>query len=145
MTTTWIRPVQLTLGAAALCMASWATAQTAAPADSAAPAAATEKAPAKPLHRMDKKPRPHQGSHAPRAADPAQREAAAARAQERRGGLGSSDSTDQYQRNALARCEVFKTPEDRNACAERVRQPGDGSVQGGGILREYTQQVLVPQ
>lgn len=147
MTTTWIRPVQLTLGAVALCMASWASAQTAAPADSAAPAAATaEKAPGKAKHHMGKhQHRHHKGEHAKHSKDPATREAAAVREQERHGGMGSKDSMDQYQRNAMARCEVFKTPEDRHACAERVRQSGDGSVQGGGILREYTQEVRVPQ
>jgi hypothetical protein len=54
-------------------------------------------------------------------------------------------STD-YAQNAVQRCAVFKTPEDRRACAERVRQPSavDGSVSGGGELREYSYQVQVP-
>lgn len=46
---------------------------------------------------------------------------------------------DDYARNALARCSVFKTQEDQKACVERVRQPvAEGSVSGGGVLREYT-------
>ena len=46
----------------------------------------------------------------------------------------------------MQRCAVFKTPEDRRACAERVRQPSavDGSVSGGGELREYSYQVELP-
>ena len=42
-----------------------------------------------------------------------------------------------YERNALARCEAFKTPEDRKACRERMGQTPKGSVQDGGLLREY--------
>ena len=49
--------------------------------------------------------------------------------------------TADYERNALARCEVFKTPEGRDACAERLRQAPQGSVQGGGVLREYSYEV----
>lgn len=143
MTTTWIRPVQLTLGAAALCMASWATAQTAAPAAGAAPAATTtEMAPPMGKHHTGKpQNRHHKAGNSHK--DPAHREAAAVRQQERQGDMGHMGHMDQYQRNALARCEVFKTPEDRHACMERVRQPGSGSVEGGGILREYTQEIRV--
>ena len=50
-------------------------------------------------------------------------------------------STSDYERNALARCEVFKEREDRQACVERMRQTPQGSVQGGGLLREYSYQV----
>lgn len=46
-----------------------------------------------------------------------------------------------YQRNALARCDVFKMPEDHKACIERMRQSPEGSVQGGGLLWEYSYQV----
>ena len=46
-----------------------------------------------------------------------------------------------YQRNAFARCDVFKTPEDRKACMERLRQTPQGSVQEGGLLWEYSYQV----
>ena len=46
-----------------------------------------------------------------------------------------------YERNAMARCEAFKTDEQRKACRERTRQTPDGSVQGGGVLREYSYEV----
>lgn len=50
-------------------------------------------------------------------------------------------SATDYQRNALARCEVFKAQEDRSACVERMRQTPQGSVQGGGLLWEYSYEV----
>lgn len=144
MTHTWIRPVQLGLGALALSMASWATAQTAAPAEAlAAPAA--EKAPAKPHAGKHHRPH-HKGDKARRGGhrDPAAHEAAAARDEARRGRLDSNGSEDQFQRNATARCEVFKVDLDRQACVERVRGGQvSGSVQGGGTITEYTQQVPV--
>ena len=57
---------------------------------------------------------------------------------------GSQDS--EFERNALRRCDIFKTQEDRHACVGRVRQPTiSGSVEGGGVIREYTQQITVPQ
>lgn len=46
-----------------------------------------------------------------------------------------------YERNALARCEVFKTHENRMACVERMRQTPQGSVEGGGLLWEFSYQV----
>ncbi|MFT3815023.1 MAG: hypothetical protein QM740_16875 [Acidovorax sp.] len=63
-------------------------------------------------------------------------------------GLRASDagiSTD-YTLNSVQRCAVFKTPEDRRACLDRVQKPTSvqGSVDGGGELREYTYQVQVP-
>jgi Ni/Co efflux regulator RcnB len=55
------------------------------------------------------------------------------------------DNLNQYERNALNRCGIFKTEDDRRACVERVRQPQlSGSVEGGGLIREYTQTVQVP-
>ena len=144
MTKSWIRYTQLSLGALALSMASLAGAQTPAPAESAQPPAAPQAEHPKPKHKHHGH-KKHHHRHAYDRTDPVQREAAAARDQARRGGLRRHESMDQYQRNALARCEVFKTPEDRHACAERVRQPGQGSVEGGGIIREYTQEVRVPQ
>ena len=50
-------------------------------------------------------------------------------------------SASDYERNALARCEVFKTPDERKACKERMNQTPKGSVQGGGLLWEYSYQV----
>jgi hypothetical protein len=66
------------------------------------------------------------------------REAGAAREEARRGGLTSASTTD-YQRNALARCQV-QPPTERAACEARVLGTGrtsvEGSVLGGGLLRE---------
>lgn len=144
MTRTWIRPVQLGLSALALSMAGWAGAQTAAPADAPPPPPAMmKKAPDKPPmgkhHRGDKA--QHPGDR-----DPATREAGAAREEARRGKLDTRTPEDQFQRNALARCEVFKTDLDRQACVGRVRSGQvSGSVQDGGTITEYTQQVPVPQ
>jgi hypothetical protein len=54
-------------------------------------------------------------------------------------------STD-YTLNSVQRCSVFKTPEDRRACLDRMQKPTSvqGSVDGGGELREYTYQVQMP-
>jgi hypothetical protein len=145
MTHTWIRPVQLGLGALALSMAGWASAQPAAPADTPAPAA--QKAPAKP-HMGKHHRHHHRGDKAQRGyRDPAAHEAAAARDEARRGKLESKAAPDdQLQRNALARCDVFKVELDRQACTERVRNGQvSGSVEGGGTITEYTQQVPVPR
>ncbi len=47
-----------------------------------------------------------------------------------------------FERNAMARCEAFTATEDRRSCMERTRQPtAGGSVSGGGVLREYTETV----
>jgi len=47
-----------------------------------------------------------------------------------------------FERNAVARCEAFTAMEDRRSCVERTRQPAaGGSVSGGGVLREYTETV----
>ncbi|BBL25508.1 hypothetical protein [Comamonas terrigena] len=148
MTRTWIRPVQLGLSALALSMAGWAGAQTAAPADAPPPPPAMmKKAPDKPP--MGKHHRPHhRGDKAQHSGDrdPATREAGAAREEARRGKLDTKTPEDQFQRNALARCEVFKTDLDRQACVGRVRSGQvSGSVQDGGTITEYTQQVPVPQ
>lgn len=75
------------------------------------------------------------------------REAAAARAEQRRGTLRDvpGDTASVYQQNALRRCDALPAA-DRNACHARVRG-GDGatvsgSVQGGGLFREYRE--IVP-
>lgn len=145
MTRTWIRPVQLGLSALALSMAGWVSAQTAAPADAPPPPAAVKKAPAKPHAGKHHRPH-HRGDKAQHHKDPAAREAAAAREEARRGKLDSKAPEDQLQRNALARCDVFKSDLDRQACSERVRNGQvSGSVEGGGTITEYTQQVPVPR
>lgn len=132
-----IRSVQYALGAMVLTMAGWASAQAT---DAAAPAPAPEAAAAKPAPQQHK--RQHNRQH--RYSSPAAHEAAAAREEARRGRLGNGQSEGQYERNALARCDVFKTELDREACMGRVRNgQTSGSVEGGGRLMEYTQQVPV--
>jgi hypothetical protein len=140
MTRFGIRTFQLAVGAAALTLAGWAGAQaadaTAAPA-AAAPAAAA----AKPAPQAQKRP-PKQH----RQMSPAEREAAAVKEEVRRGRLGDGQSASQYEQNAVARCSVFKTDLDRQACVGRIRNgQTSGSVEGGGTLMEYTQQVPMKQ
>ena len=62
-------------------------------------------------------------------------EARNAFAENRRGRL--ADAPDTYQQNALQRCKALEGI-DRNACESRMRGEGrmEGSVHGGGILRE---------
>lgn len=69
------------------------------------------------------------------------REARAARAEKKRGRL---DTTGDLQANALARCDVFKNADDKEACRGRVAGNATvtGSVAGGGLLREL--EVTVP-
>jgi hypothetical protein len=64
------------------------------------------------------------------------REATNAYDQARKGGLETTGSTD-YRSNAMARCDA-QPPADRRACRLLVRGQGsqDGSVQGGGVIRE---------
>ncbi len=68
-------------------------------------------------------------------------EARNALAESRRGGL--TDASDQYTRNAVLRCAEFQGAE-RSACEDRVFSPSrvEGSVDGGGILRESV--IVVP-
>lgn len=63
------------------------------------------------------------------------REARNALAEARRGGL--NDAPTEYTRNAVLRCAEFQG-DDRTACEARVRNPTrlEGSVEGGGVLRE---------
>jgi hypothetical protein len=68
------------------------------------------------------------------------REAAAARAEMQRGQLaGESD----YQRNALARCQLLPAS-DQELCRRRMLDQGtvSGSVSDGGIYREYREITL---
>ncbi|WP_200843890.1 hypothetical protein [Pantoea sp. 18069] len=85
----------------------------------------------------------HQGQRG-RYASPHDHEAAAVRAEERAGRMPRDQDMDQYQRNALARCDAFREADDRRSCVERVRSAEvSGSVRDGGVLREYTEQVPV--
>ena len=58
-----------------------------------------------------------------------------ANAEKRAGQLGNGAD---YTANALKRCEVFKKSEDQAACRARIESQAriDGSVAGGGVLRE---------
>ncbi|WP_151633529.1 hypothetical protein [Noviherbaspirillum aerium] len=71
------------------------------------------------------------------------REAAAARAEVRSGQLPEGRN-DEYQRNALARCQALPTT-DQELCRRRTLGEGtvSGSVSGGGIYREY-REITVP-
>jgi len=81
-------------------------------------------------------------AHVPEASRaPCLREVGAAAQAARNGQLTSpGDST--YERNAMARCDVFKTQQDKADCQARLRDNAvSGSVQGGGVLREATTMV----
>jgi len=75
------------------------------------------------------------------------RDAAAARAEARRGQLGNSPGDPiRYLENALRRCEPLP-PDDRADCEYRVRGGGTtrGSVEAGGVYREtVTREVPAP-
>ncbi|MGE0098684.1 MAG: hypothetical protein AB7S86_10075 [Hydrogenophaga sp.] len=74
------------------------------------------------------------------------RDAGAARAQALRTGKTSITTPAQRERNALLRCQVHKTPEDRAICERMARGEGSvsGSVQSGGTIRELTTQIPAP-
>lgn len=143
-----MRTLQLALGAVVLTAAGYAGAQsTGAVAPAAAPVAAPADAP-KPAMGEKHHHKHHHGHKHGRdhhhGGDPAAREAAAARAEAQKGRLGDGQGATQYERNAFARCQVFKTDIDRQACADRVKQgAASGSVKDGGILRESTIEVPV--
>lgn len=67
------------------------------------------------------------------------RETGAAAQAARAGQLTSADAAT-YERNALARCSVFRNPQDKSDCVKRMGPQArlSGSVDGGGILREET-------
>ncbi|GAO21128.1 hypothetical protein ALISP_0948 [Alicycliphilus sp. B1] len=68
------------------------------------------------------------------------REAGAAAQAARQGGLSSANAST-YENNALARCDVFKAPEDKSDCIARMGNKAtvQGSVDGGGLLRRIGQ------
>lgn len=76
------------------------------------------------------------------------REAGAAQQEARRNGLTSASST-RYEDNALARCQL-QPISDRAACEARVTGSGagrtsvDGSVAGGGLIRETVTPIPAP-
>lgn len=65
------------------------------------------------------------------------KEAGAAYREARRGVLASRTPSSDLTQNATARCDALPST-DREACIQRVMGAGsaDGSVKGGGILRE---------
>jgi uncharacterized protein YgiB involved in biofilm formation len=69
-------------------------------------------------------------------------EARNAQSDKRRGLLDTAGSPDA---NAMARCDVFTSGEDKAACQARVMGMGnaDGSVAGGGVITEV-ETVVVP-
>ena len=71
------------------------------------------------------------------------REAGAALAEARKGHL--DDGNTNYQRNAEQRCQPLPA-DDKKACLARMRGQGtvSGSVEDGGLLREYREVVPVP-
>lgn len=75
-----------------------------------------------------------------------QREAGAAQQAARSGALTSA-TPERYEQNALARCGL-QPPADRADCEARVRGTGntniDGSVLGGGLIRESVRTVPAP-
>lgn len=74
-------------------------------------------------------------------ANTCRQEARNALAEARRGGL--NDAPNQYQRNAMRRCDAHQGS-DRAACEARMRGEGtvEGGVKAGGILRES--ETIVP-
>ncbi|MEJ8840212.1 hypothetical protein [Ramlibacter sp. AN1133] len=71
------------------------------------------------------------------------KEARNAQADKRRGVL---DTTGDLQANAMTRCDVFQSGEDKAACQARVMGMGniEGSVAAGGLLRE-SETVVLPR
>lgn len=136
----WNTAFRWSLGALAVMGASLALAQ-AQPAPEPPPPAAAHAQPHHPAKQMHKHVPKHGTKHkgSNKYASPKKHEAAAVAA-ERRRGAGHGESMDQYQRNALKRCDVFKTEEDRRSCVARVHHAQvTGSVEGGGVLRKYTE------
>ena len=132
------RSWQVMLGAAVLSLAGMAQAQV----EQAKPAAeAAGVQAAKPAAQKHHHSKGHHHRHGDKAMS---REDAAAKAEARRGRLDDGQSMSQYERNAFARCQVFKADIDRQACAERVRAgAASGSVKDGGILREATVEQVI--
>ena len=137
-----VRTLQVALGAAVLSLAGLASAQMdqAKPATDSAAAAMQAPKPAMKKHNHHKGHHKHHHKHG----DNSSREAAAANAEMKKGQLADGQGVNQYERNAVARCQVFKTDVDRIACVERVRAGAvSGSVKEGGILREVTVEEVI--
>ena len=130
-----VRTLQVALGAAVLSLAGLASAQMEQAKPATDSAAAAMQAPKPAMKKHDHHKGHHKHHH--KNGDNSSREAAAANAEMKKGQLADGQSVNQYERNAVARCQVFKTDVDRIACVERVRAGAvSGSVKEGGILRE---------
>lgn len=59
---------------------------------------------------------------------------------------GNLNTYGEHEQNAVARCNVFQNGEEKAACEARVLGYGsvDGSVAGGGLIRESETVVLPP-
>jgi hypothetical protein len=68
------------------------------------------------------------------------REAGAVRQDALRGNAGDNTTPGDWRRNALARCQAHQDPLDRSVCERRMLGEGEtqGSVEGGGVLRQIT-------
>lgn len=136
------RPLSLAFAALALCMATGASAQTTAPTHTPPPHAQEH------MGTQDRGMHPRGQGHMG-AQERGMRDHRGPRGERGHRGPppagrhdGSSMST--YERNALARCDVFKQEGDRHSCVERMRGGSvSGSVRDGGVLREYSEQVPV--
>ena len=136
-----VQTLQLALGAAVLSLAGMACAQvdTAKPAAEAAAMDAAKPAMKKHHHRHH-----HKGQRPMRESNSSSREAMAASAEAKKGKLDDGQGISQYERNAYARCGVFKTEIDQQACMARVKDGAvSGSVKDGGILREITVEEVI--
>ena len=73
------------------------------------------------------------------------REAGAALAEARRGGIGEDESPAALARNAVQRCR-YVHPEDRDDCERLARGEGtiSGSVRGGGQIKELVTLTVEP-
>ena len=143
MRLSWIyRSLQASVLASAALLARPAGAQTPTP-DTSAPAASTasQAMPAAPrLHKRPHRAEKRQPRHAPvprhsrydNAGEPANASRLAT-------DLGATAAD--YERNAMSRCDAFKMQEQKTACMQRMRQTPQGSVEGGGLLWEYSYQV----
>ena len=130
-----VRTLQVVLGAAVLSLAGLASAQMEQAKPATDSAAAAMQAPKPAMKKHDHHKGHHKHHH--KNGDNSSREAAAANAEMQKGQSGDAQGANQYERNAVARCQVFKTDVDRIACVERVRAGAvSGSVKDGGILRE---------
>ena len=136
----WSASVRVSLCALALAGTSWVHAQAAQPAEHAMPmhqghpVAKKMHKPHSKQHSMHDKADMHHKSKGEKShhAEDAEHDS-------------HTGALNEYERNALRRCEVFKTPEDRTACVARVRQPSlSGSVESGGLIRQTTQPVTAP-